>query len=415
MAIAIPIAAAAVTAGASIYSANQSSDAIQNSSQAQTDSNAAALALNKAQADRTDAEFAPWRTVGAGALQMLARTEGIQVPANTFSYYNLPASNSGTPASAAPGGGPAPPGAPGAGTAQPAAPQLVTPGVSAGQAYLNANPDVLAEYNRILPTVDWNSPWAAQHGFVQGDPGAFGDWHYQNHGQAEGRAAGVAVAPVYSATPAAGATAPPPTAATAPTPTGAVDINGQPILSTTGKPTGMAATPKGAPAGSDPRYGDFFASPDYQFRLDEGSRAITGNKAAKGLLDSGSLGTGLIKFGQNEASGEFGSWYNRIAALAGVGQTAVNQSATSSANSTAAQTGIIQAQGANTASSIAAQGGVNAGLINNIGNTAAGLIRNIPSQTSQNPNIDAAAINAGAVDFGRAVSGGSGGLFGPPI
>lgn len=378
MAVAIPIAAAAITAGSTLYASSQSSKAVQKASDAQTQDNSAALALEKAQADRTDAEYAPWRTVGAGALQMLARTENIQIPADTFSYYHLPTNNDGTPVASGAGAG----AGGGAGPSQ----QLVTPGVSAGQAYLNANPDVKAEYDRILPTVDWNSPWAAQHGFVQGDPGAFGDWHYQHYGQAEGRTPGTAVAPVYS-TPAA-----PPTATPAPAgPNPAVD----PV---TGKPTGLTAK-SAAPAGSDPRYGDFFASPDYQFRLDEGSRAITGNMAAKGLLDSGSLGKGLIKFNQNEAAGEFGSWYNRIAALAGVGQTAVTNSAAAGQASTNAQAGILQQQGQNRASSIAAQGGINAGLISNLGNTAAGLIRNYqpggtPLPVQSNGFIDSSTVAA---------------------
>lgn len=408
MPVGATIAAAAVTAGASIYSANKSNSAVKDATAASTESNAAALALNKEQADRTDAEFAPWRTVGAGALQMLARTEGIQIPADTFSYYHLPTANDGTPI---PGGTTAGAG-PTSGTPG-TLPPLITPGVSAGQAYLNANPDVMAEYNRILPTVDWNSPWAAQHGFVQGNPGAFGDWHYQTYGKTEGRTPGTAVAPVYGpATPATGGT---PAPAPSPAPqvaTGAKDINGNPIMSTAGKPTGLIA-PGNGPPGSDPRYGDFFASPDYQFRKDEGTRAITGNAAAKGLIDSGSLGKGLINYGQRAASDEFGQWYNRIAALAGVGQTAVGQSAAAGAASAAAQTGIIQAQGDNLKSSIVAQGGINAGLITGVGSAVSGVIRNLP--TNSPPNTMVTNPLPQGFDIAATNPGRTGGLFGPPI
>jgi hypothetical protein len=422
MPVGATLAAAAVSAGSAIYSSNQASDAAQNASDAQSQSNAEALALNKAQADRTDAEYAPWRTVGASALQMLARTENIQVPANTFSYYNLPAANSNTTGGTAAGAGTG-------GTTTPAAPQQLTPGISAGQAYLNANPDVLAEYNKILPTVDWNSPWAAQHGFVQGDPGAFGDWHYQTSGQSEGRAAGVAVAPTYapatptSATSSTGAPANNNTLTT-PATSGpqAYDANGLPITNTPGKPTGLIpGSTSAVPAGANPQYGDFYASPDYQFRLNQGTTAITGNAAAKGLLDSGSLGKGLIDYGQQAASQEFGSWYNRIASLAGVGQTAVAGSAAAGAASTAAQTGILQSQGAQTASSIATQGGINSGLITSLGGTASGLIQNLGAQPSALPvqsngfyqgNLTTTPVNSNVAGL---TSGVPSDLFGSPI
>ena len=48
---------------------------------------------------------------------------------------------------------------------------------------LKDRPDVLAEYNRLLPTIDWNSSWAAQHGFYRnGKPEDFARWWYNNGG-----------------------------------------------------------------------------------------------------------------------------------------------------------------------------------------------------------------------------------------
>lgn len=50
---------------------------------------------------------------------------------------------------------------------------------------LTDRPDVLAEYNRLLPTIDWNSPWAQQHGFYQGGrPEDFAKWWYNQGGGA---------------------------------------------------------------------------------------------------------------------------------------------------------------------------------------------------------------------------------------
>jgi hypothetical protein len=435
------LAAAAVTAGASLIGANQAKDATKDATKATTDSNAAALALQKQQNDQQRADYAPWRVAGAGALQMLSRTMGVPVPAGTFAsfgYNESPASGVDTTNTDDFGGGR--PGTLSGGTTRPAgtppAPQQLSAGKSAGQAYLDANPDVAAEYNRLLPTIDWNSPWAAQHGFVQGDPGAFGDWHYQNKGQAEGRTAGVAVAPTYApttATPTTVGTGGPTTANPATTPSGTpVGPNGVPLTptnagvipttSTNGSIPGQLINPDipaGAVAGTNSRYGDFYASPDYAFRRDEGLRAVTGNYAARGLLDSGALGKGLIDYSQNAASQEFGSWYNRIAALAGVGQTAVNNSTAAGQAAANNQTGIIQNQGANLSSSIATQGGINAGLITGLGNTAAGIIQNLPQRSGLTVTPGApyqtnvpGLIQAPQPSFG---SSGGGGLYGPPI
>ena len=79
-----------------------------------------------------------------------------------------------------------------------------------------------------------------------------------------------------------------------------------------------------APSGDD-RYGGFYESPGYQYRYDEGQKAIDRNAAARGLFQSGPRAKAAIRFGQNEATNEFSNYTNRLAALAGVGQTAVNQ------------------------------------------------------------------------------------------
>lgn len=361
----MPIVAAAVPAligatvagGAALLAADQQKGAIKDATAAQTAANDKALQLQKEQYDQQRADYAPWRAVGVSALQMLSRTMGVQLPADVFT--NSISDVSGyTPPATATGGTPAP-----AGTAAPPT-TTTTPGKSAGQQYFEANPDVKAEYDRILPNVDWNSPWARQHGFVQGDPDAFAQYHYQTNGQGEGRAWPTAIAPTTTPT-APTPTAPAPTTPTTPQQP-AQNVAGQ-NLDPNGLPTGATTS----------RYGDFYASPDYQFRLDEGTRAITGNRAAKGLLDSGALGKGLINYGQQAASQEFGNWFNRIATLAGYGQSAVN--GTTAAGQAAAnnQTGIIQNQGDNLASSIATRGGITSGMINGVGSAVGGLIGNL--------------------------------------
>ena len=88
------------------------------------------------------------------------------------------------------------------------------------------------------------------------------------------------------------------------------------------------------------RFDDFYKSPDYQFRLQEGEKAINRAAAARGLWNSGATIKSLDRFNQGEAAGAFDTYANRLASLAGVGQTAT---------SAVAQAGQQYANGASTA------------------------------------------------------------------
>jgi hypothetical protein len=67
---------------------------------------------------------------------------------------------------------------------------------------------------------------------------------------------------------------------------------------------------------------DFFTSPGYQWRLDEGMRAVDAGAAAQGMLRSGATLKGEQKFAQGLASQEFGDYYNRLYQLSGLGANA---------------------------------------------------------------------------------------------
>lgn len=80
---------------------------------------------------------------------------------------------------------------------------------------------------------------------------------------------------------------------------------------------------------------DYVADPGYQFRMEEGTKALDRSAAARGGLLSGAQLKGITRFGQDQASQEYGNaynryqsnqtnQYNRLASLAGVGQTANN-------------------------------------------------------------------------------------------
>jgi hypothetical protein len=81
---------------------------------------------------------------------------------------------------------------------------------------------------------------------------------------------------------------------------------------------------------------DFQADPGYGFRLSEGEKGIQRAASARGGLYSGATLKALARFNQDTASGEYGAAYNRyntdqsnqfnrLASIAGLGQTATNQ------------------------------------------------------------------------------------------
>jgi hypothetical protein len=99
-------------------------------------------------------------------------------------------------------------------------------------------------------------------------------------------------------------------------------------------PSGSVALPQGlfesAPAApaEDTRtpltpgtVGGFEGSPGYQFRLQQGVDAIDSSAAARGLLRSGRRLKALTEFGQDIGAEEFGAEFNRLAAIAGIGET----------------------------------------------------------------------------------------------
>ena len=67
---------------------------------------------------------------------------------------------------------------------------------------------------------------------------------------------------------------------------------------------------------------NFQTDPGYQFRFEEGQRALDRGAAARGGLLSGGYGRKAIRYGQGFASNEYTNVYNRIANIAGMGQTA---------------------------------------------------------------------------------------------
>ena len=64
----------------------------------------------------------------------------------------------------------------------------------------------------------------------------------------------------------------------------------------------------------------FMETPGYQFRFDEGIRALDRSASATGRLRGGGYTRELTRYGQGVASGEFENYANRLSGLAGMGQ-----------------------------------------------------------------------------------------------
>jgi hypothetical protein len=159
--------------------------------------------------------------------------------------------------------------------------------------YVQNNPDVLADYQKnYAGTSDPRS-----------DIAAFGKYHYNTFGQAEGRAV----------------------------PNAGLDA--------------------------------FTNSDGYQFRLNQGTRSVQAALGAKGLTDSGAALKSLTNYAQGAASSEFGNYLSALqgqqqtglsaaSAQAGVGQNYANQVSANNNAATATSSNAALAQAGNISSAL---------------------------------------------------------------
>ncbi|NIJ86996.1 hypothetical protein FHY35_004046 [Xanthomonas arboricola] len=69
-------------------------------------------------------------------------------------------------------------------------------------------------------------------------------------------------------------------------------------------------------------YSSFQEAPDYQFTLQQGVQSGDRSAAARGSLYSGGHQADLMQYGQGLASQQYNNYYNKLAGLAGMGQSA---------------------------------------------------------------------------------------------
>ncbi len=118
---------------------------------------------------------------------------------------------------------------------------------------------------------------------------------------------------------------------------------------------------------------DVMQDPGYQFGMQQGQQALDRKIAASGGRVSGAALKAATRFGTDYGSTGYGAAYqrrqdrlNRLAALAGLGQTATGGSAAAGAASTNAITALIGNQGDTNAASRMAQGNIWGNTINQV-------------------------------------------------
>lgn len=142
-----------------------------------------------------------------------------------------------------------------------------------------------------------------------------------------------------------------------------------------------AGTGAGGDFNRDFTLADFYKDPGYDFRLQQGQRGLDATAAARGGALSGGAIKGALRYNQDYASGEFGNAYNRfnndrtqrfnrLASVAGIGQTATrdvaNMGSQTASNVAQNQIGAGNAQ----ASSYVGQGNAISGAAQTLGNFA---------------------------------------------
>ncbi len=114
-----------------------------------------------------------------------------------------------------------------------------------------------------------------------------------------------------------------------------------------------------------PDYSAFYKSPGYNFRLQEGEKAIERAMASRGLRNSGRSLKDLAAHNQGLASEEYNAYMNRLANAAGIGQTATQNTAALGANyASNAASGISAAGDARASGYVGSANAVNSTLDN---------------------------------------------------
>jgi len=142
-------------------------------------------------------------------------------------------------------------------------------------------------------------------------------------------------------------------------------------------------------------YDTFRNMPGYQFRLQEGQRALDNSGAARGMNQSGAQMKALTRYGQGSADQGFNDWFNKQMAISGMGMNAVSNQGNIQMNA-ANQVGQMKIGGADArASGMIAKGGIKNGLFNTGIDAAMAMAGTPPSGGGSNtPQINQNSLNS---------------------
>lgn len=146
--------------------------------------------------------------------------------------------------------------------------------------------------------------------------------------------------------------------------TSAYGLNPSGSLGSAGSTPGVAGT-EGGITGSTGAYGGFFESPGYRWQLDQGEQAVNRQAAAQGRFGSGATVKAEQRYAEGLAAGDYNTYTDKLAQLAGLGMNAT--SGTAAAGSTSASNisnALIQSGDARASSFLNTGSSINAGLNN---------------------------------------------------
>jgi hypothetical protein len=112
-----------------------------------------------------------------------------------------------------------------------------------------------------------------------------------------------------------------------------------------------------------PDFSEFYKSPGYKFRMDEGIKGVERSAASRGSLQSGAAMKAVQRYGEGQASQEYGNYMDQLYRLSGQGAQTAAQLGAYRGNSANNRANMLTGQG------MARQSGYNA-MGNMIGDVA---------------------------------------------
>lgn len=286
-AIGAAVVGGGIKAATSIYGASQANKANKRATEAANQANQANIAANRENRDYIANLNQPKIQGGNAAFDMLLKEFGVGQPApQRQSSYRSPSYNPQA-------GQPAPAANDGYAGGVPAQPQGGQAGFDTG-AYLNSNPDVAAEFERLNSTPEGQATLRA-NGVTS--PDDYATRHYATKGQDEGRQ-------VQQYAP------------------DAVDPNAAPDLMNARRPDigpaptfqrgqDIAMQDYGQAPDAASYYANFEADPGAAYRRSEALSGVNAASAARGKLRSGDAAKALATLSSDLGSQEYGNWFAR--------------------------------------------------------------------------------------------------------